>query len=287
MAYIRTLMAAITVTTVLAGATLVPITAAAAHSTHVVEPGDTLSVIARSYGVSTADLAEANGITNHHLIRVGQTLKVPGSDPVVYVVEVGDSVSVIARNFGVSASDIVALNGLSDPNRIRVGQKLRLPSGADEASSLALLAARYPNLPGSITDDPERLALIPNFERWAAHYGVAPDLLMAMAYQESGWQVGVESSKGAIGIGQLLPSTAEWVATELIGDPTLNAYNADDNIRMSARFLLWLTGFLGGESQALAGYFQGPTSVAVRGNFAVTDAYVASVTAARPRFLRS
>ena len=42
-----------------------------------VRAGDTLSGIARSYGVTTAALAACNGITNWNLIFVGQILKIP------------------------------------------------------------------------------------------------------------------------------------------------------------------------------------------------------------------
>ena len=201
---------------------VVPASVAGAETSYVVEPGDSLSVIARRHGVSTADLAAANGITNVHYIRVGQKLIVPVPEPTIHTVAAGDTVSEIARSYGVSAADIVALNGLANPNRIRIGQKLTLPAGADQGSNTARLAARYPGLPGSIASNPDRVALIPSFERWAAHYGVPADLLMALAYQESGWQAGVVSHKGAIGVGQLLPSTATWVATDLIGQPDLD-----------------------------------------------------------------
>ena len=99
---------------------------------------------------------------------------------------------------------------------------------------------------------------------------------MAVAYQESGWQRSIESHKGAIGIGQLLPGTATWIAEDLIGIADLDPYDADDNIRMSARFLLWLIGYLGDERQALGGYYQGPTSVRTRGFYDQTHLYVAS-----------
>lgn len=260
---------------------------AGADTTHIVEPGDTLSVIARDYGVSSSELAAANGIANVNLIRVGQVLNVPGAEPVVHLVVAGDTVSHIARTYGVSAAEIVRLNELADANRIGIGQKLELPANADEGSSLAALAARYPNLPRSISDNPERLALISSFERWGAHYGVAPDLLMAVAYQESGWQAAVISNKDAIGVGQILPGTATWIAEDLIGIPDLDPYKPDDNIRMSARFILWLQAFHGDDATALAGYYQGPTSVAARGNFPQTDVYVASVMAGRVRFQRS
>ena len=292
MAHMRRVTAALAGAGLTVATVLVPVGAAGAHETYIVQPGDSLSVIARDFGITTEELAAENGITDHHLIRVGQSLSIPhpsgdATAPVIHEVAPGDTVSEIARDYGVAAADIIAINGLDDPNRIKVGQKLELPAGADPESTLAQLAAHYPALPSSITDNPERLALLPSFERWAAHYGVAPDLLMAMAYQESGWQAAVVSSAGAIGIGQLLPSTATWVATDLIGIPELDPYNPDDNIRMSARFLLWLLNFHGSETLAIAGYFQGPTSVLLRGLLPETEVYVASVTAGRTRFLRS
>lgn len=44
---------------------------------YVVQRGDTLSQIAERFGVSTADLARANGITNPRLIVAGQQLVIP------------------------------------------------------------------------------------------------------------------------------------------------------------------------------------------------------------------
>ena len=42
-----------------------------------IQPGDSLSRIARQHGVTAEALALANGITNPNRIRVGQTLKIP------------------------------------------------------------------------------------------------------------------------------------------------------------------------------------------------------------------
>jgi LysM repeat protein len=282
MARTRKTVVAAAVAGLIAGAALIAVAPAEAAPTYVVGPGDTLSEIAEAHGVTTAELAEANGISDQHRIRVGQVLTIPSPEPVLYTVVAGDTLSEIARDLGVPASEIVALNGLADPHRIRPGQVLQVPAGAGE--SLAVLAARYPSLPERVVASPDRLVLVSSFERWAEHYGVAPDLLMAIAYQESGWQTSVVSSKGAIGVGQLLPATAEWVARDLIGLPELDPNVADDNIRMSARFLAWLIGYLGGEREAVAGYYQGPTSVTVFGLYGETAAYVANVEAARPSF---
>lgn len=44
---------------------------------YIVRKGDTLSAIARSYNVTVAELASANGIRNPNFIQVGQTLRIP------------------------------------------------------------------------------------------------------------------------------------------------------------------------------------------------------------------
>ncbi len=49
-----------------------------AAGAHIVKSGETLGSIARRYGTSIAEIAGANSITNQNLIRVGQTLVIPG-----------------------------------------------------------------------------------------------------------------------------------------------------------------------------------------------------------------
>ena len=248
---------------------------------YVVRSGDSLSVIARDHGVTTQELAAANGISNHHLIRVGQVLSIPG---LTYDVRPGDSLSVIAARTGVPVSAIVAANGITNINLIRVGQTLRLPSGASGPAIDP--AAGYGSLPSRLRANPDRLRHIPSFERWSAHYGVPTDLLMAMAYRESGWQTSVVSPKGAVGIGQLMPATSAWVAEHLIGadlDPNV----PDDNIRMSARFLDWLIGYMGSEEAAVAGYYQGPNSVRSIGYYDDTTAYLTNIAEIRRLFAKS
>lgn len=244
-----------------------------------VKPGDSLSVIARNHGVSTRTLAAENGISNVHLVRVGQVLRIPG---IYYVVRAGDTLSGIAVSAGTSMSELAATNGIQNLDRIRIGQRLRLPVVSSTRSVNP--AAGYGRLPARLRADPARLNLIPSFEKWAAHYGVPADVLMAVAYRESGWQQGVISPKGAIGVGQLMPRTAEWIAQDLIRVADLDPYDPDDNIRMSARFLAWLKGYMGSLDAALAGYYQGPGSVAALGYFDDTTDYISNIKRIRAMF---
>lgn len=191
-----------------------------------------------------------------------------------YVVRRGDSLSSIATRYGTTVGALARANHITNPNIVVIGKRLTIPAGG---------ATRSGGLPAKLLAHPDRVALRPNFEHWAAHYNVPADLLEALSWVESGWQRTIVSRTGAIGIGQLEPATVDHVRA-LIGiklDPT----NADDNIRMSARFLRFLLDGTGGDpSQALAAYYQGLRSVRTGQILAETKQYVATVLAFRPFF---
>lgn len=58
--------------------TATSVAAAGPGGSYVVEPGDTLSVIAEQFGVSVEALSQANGITDVNTIKPGQELTIPG-----------------------------------------------------------------------------------------------------------------------------------------------------------------------------------------------------------------
>lgn len=104
---------------------------------HVVQYGDTLSNIARRYDVSTALLAQANGLTSVDYIEVGQQLVIPGgSSSVIPVpdtvlthrVQVGEYIASIAGLYGTTASAIAQANGIGRPWLIYPGQLLTIPT---------------------------------------------------------------------------------------------------------------------------------------------------------------
>ena len=104
-------------------------------TTYTVQPGDTLYRIAKRWGVTVEQLAEANAIPNIHFIRVGQQLTIPGkgtpsSPPVTaktYTVKGGDTLYGIARKFGTTVPKLAEANRLSNVNLIRIGQVLTIP----------------------------------------------------------------------------------------------------------------------------------------------------------------
>lgn len=132
-----------------------PVESASQHggcsTIHVVQPGDTLSEIAKWYGVSMGAIMSANNISNPNHVWVGQRLCIPaggggdwggggGGDwggggswgqgcSAWHTVRFGETLSGIARWYGVSVQSIMSANGISNPNRIFVGQQLCIPAG--------------------------------------------------------------------------------------------------------------------------------------------------------------
>ena len=72
-------------------------------------------------------------------------------------------------------------------------------------------------------------------KRFAGQYDFDWLMIAAQAYQESRFDQSKESSAGALGIMQLLPSTA---ADSAVGIPDISA--AEDNIHAGVKYLRWL-----------------------------------------------
>lgn len=138
--------------------------AAAKPLRHRVNRGETLSSIARKYGVSTRTLATANHIRRSNRLPIGKRLVIPGrtvaSSRAVarnrrgsrYTVRRGDTISGIASRYGVRSGALLAANRLRSPRSLRAGQTLTIPGrGATAASrpSSPAAASVAALLPGS------------------------------------------------------------------------------------------------------------------------------------------
>jgi len=106
--------------------------APAVSGPHVVRRGETLSEIAREYGVTLGSLRAANGMSSRSsLIHAGQQLQVPVTSlraaELEHVVRRGETLERIATRHRVRLADLLTANTLTMKSIIHPGQILRIP----------------------------------------------------------------------------------------------------------------------------------------------------------------
>lgn len=128
-----------------------------------------------------------------------------------------------------------------------------------------------PNFPKSVDIG----KLVPIIDNAARTHGVDPRLVHAVIRAESGYNERALSNKGAVGLMQLIPATAERMGVKNIYDPI-------ENIFGGTKYLAFLLNMFNGNVElALAGYNAGENAVIRHGHrippFAETQAYVPKV----------
>ena len=210
----------------------------------------------------------------------------PAGDPdrkiVRHTVQRGESVTGLAKRYRAWTREVRSLNGLDAQGTIRVGQVLRIPVMVSRAtSSTSRSAARTPKGIGTPTHD-ARLMKQRGWRHWqlsraeirkiiiakAKRYGVPPEVALAIAWQESGWQQPMRSSAGALGVMQVLPETGTWM--EQYAGRELNLRGTYDNITAGV-ILLHVLRKQTGPKKAIAAYYQGLRAVRRHGFFAETE----------------
>jgi soluble lytic murein transglycosylase len=97
----------------------------------------------------------------------------------------------------------------------------------------------------------------------ADNYGLDPQLVAAVIYQESKFDADAVSQSGAVGLMQLLPSTGQGIADRTGGESWTpeDLHNPELNIRYGAWYLRHLLDKYEDEELALAAYNAGQTNV--------------------------
>ena len=287
--------------------------AARATATHTVRAGETLYDLAARYGTTVPALARANGISSGSFIFPGQQLRLSGAAATkaaqakaratsnaraastAYTVRNGDTLLGLAARHRTTVAAIVKANRLSGTT-IYSGQRLSIPHAVPRRTAPKKLAntfagRTYPDrIVANAARNREILAArtVPTRSQTksliaatARRHGVDPRLALAVSMQESGWNQRQVSVANAVGIMQVIPSGGEW-ASSLTGR-RLDLLEPEDNVTAGVVMLRALTRAADSEEEAIAGYYQGLSSVNQRGMFADTKQYVANIKALKGR----
>lgn len=257
---------------------------------HLVRAGEHLTGIAHRYGTTIAAIVQANGIKNPSYLRVGQRLVIPGpggsasavspapvaavvAAPTIHVVAAGETLTSIAHRYGTSIAAIAQANGIKDASYLHVGQRLTIPA----TSAAVIPGARMPSGMASLVKARAPIGQLVAAE--AEAQGVPVAFALAVAWQESGWQAGVVSWAGAVGVMQLTKPTADWVARSMLHE-SIKLTDPRSNVRAGVRLLKhYLDRYHGDKALVLAAYYQGQTAADRHGVYRMTRSYVASILA--------
>ena len=97
--------------------------------TYVVQPGDSLWIIAQRYGTTVDAIKRLNGLSGD-MLNIGQVPKIPaGQAPgyIEYTVRAGDTLWLLSRRYNTTVDAIKQLNGLSS-DMLSIGQVLKIPA---------------------------------------------------------------------------------------------------------------------------------------------------------------
>ncbi|HET6622372.1 MAG TPA: CHAP domain-containing protein [Candidatus Saccharimonadales bacterium] len=89
--------------------------------------GDTVSQLAKRYGVSERSIKWSNDLTSDAL-DAGDTLLIPGTNGFIYEVESGDTVAKLAKHYQASKQRIITYNSL-EKKGLKKGQDIVIPDG--------------------------------------------------------------------------------------------------------------------------------------------------------------
>jgi hypothetical protein len=254
----RLLLGVAALTTALSG-----LLAAPAHADHerlpagrttvpyVVEPGDTASGLAVRFHAWTAELVSHNHLGRSGALRVGQRIVIP-------VVRKGD------RGSGGDGSRDGSRDASKDASK---------DSGKDSGKERATTMWQHP--------DRGREKVRRVIAGAARRHDVDPQLALAIAWQESGWQMGVVSSARAIGAMQVLPSTARWM--EAYAGRRIDPRKLGDNATAGVLLLRVLARHTDRRTHKIGAYYQGLGAVRRHGLYEETRAYVGNVEAIKRR----
>ena len=106
----------------------------------------------------------------------------------------------------------------------------------------------------------------------ARKHGVPEDLYLRLVQRESGWNPIAVSTKGATGLAQLMPETAEHLGVDI--------NDAEENLDGGARYLRMMYDKFGTWELALAAYNAGPGAVEEHDGippYAETESYVKAI----------
>ncbi len=110
---------------------------------YLVEEGDSVSGIAKKFGINVNTILWANDIENVSLIQPGDRIFILPVAGLKHIVKEGDSIKNIAKKYKADENEIIAFNELPANGAVKIGEELIIPGGQKEAPPALLQERNY------------------------------------------------------------------------------------------------------------------------------------------------
>ncbi len=121
-------------------------------SVYTVQSGDTISSVAKMFGVSVNTILWSNNLNSRSSLHIGDTLVILPISGITYTVKKGDTVQGIVNKYKADLSDILAYNDLSASSTLNVGDTIIIPNVEVKVSIPTRIV--FKNNPAHDTDGP-------------------------------------------------------------------------------------------------------------------------------------
>lgn len=97
--------------------------------------GDTLWGISQTLNVELESLMSTNGLNAGTVLKIGQSIIIPGNGANYYLLKKGDTFWSIASAYGISVKELQGLNQGKNPSKLKIGDRLIIPAGTKRIAS--------------------------------------------------------------------------------------------------------------------------------------------------------
>ncbi len=103
-------------------------------SVYTVQSGDTISSVAKMFGVSVNTVLWSNNLTGKSALQPGQSLVILPISGITYTVKKGDTIQGIVKKYKADVGDVLSYNDISLSSKLTVGDTIIIPNAEIQVS---------------------------------------------------------------------------------------------------------------------------------------------------------
>jgi murein DD-endopeptidase MepM/ murein hydrolase activator NlpD len=115
-------------------------------TTYTVKEGDSISSIAKQFGVSSNTILWANDLTSKSVVKPGSSLVILPITGIEHTVQKGETVASIAKKYSGDVNDILSYNGLAGDQDLKAGDKIIIPDGEPATPTPSKSSSKSPSV---------------------------------------------------------------------------------------------------------------------------------------------